>query len=225
MTQLSIQFNLKQGDFQLTVNLHSMALVTGLFGPSGAGKSSLLRVVAGLVTPDQGRIAIDNRLLYCSSQRINLAVHQRRIGFVFQEPHLFPHLSVRANLLYGYRRLLPKQRHIHLDDVVPLLELAQLLDKKPHCLSGGEKQRVGLGRALLSNPQLLLLDEPLASLDERLKYQILPFLLKIRDELHLPMLYVSHSLAEINYLTEHIVSIERGCIDGEILLPKKVSSR
>jgi molybdate transport system ATP-binding protein len=212
---LDIHVILERSKFQLEANLHSEALVTGLFGPSGAGKSSLLHVIAGLVTPRQGRIAVDGELLYCSESRINLPPHQRRVGLVFQDAQLFPHLSVRNNLLYGYRRLKVAQRHIQPDTVVQLLEIGHLLDKKPDQLSGGEKQRVGLGRALLSSPRLLLLDEPLASLDERLKHQILPFLLRTRDELRMPMLYVSHSLAEINYLTEHVVCIERECAKAE----------
>jgi len=211
---LDIQVSLQQGNFHLDTKLHSEVLVTGLFGPSGAGKSSLLQVIAGLVTPEQGRIVVDGELLYCSTRHINVPPHKRRIGLVFQDDQLFPHLSVRNNLLYGFRRLKVGQQKIHLDTVVDLLEIAHLLDKKPNLLSGGEKQRVGLGRALLSSPRLLLLDEPLASLDQRLKQQILPFLLRTRDELCLPMLYVSHSLEEIHYLTEHVVYIERGCVIG-----------
>jgi len=213
---LDIHITLVRGDFTLTAKLHSTALVTGLFGPSGVGKSSLLQGIAGLVKPRQGHIAIAGDTLFCSAQGINLPPHRRRIGFVFQDALLFPHLTVRNNLLYGYRQLSATERRLSLDAVVAILEIGALLDKSPQHLSGGEKQRVGLGRALLSSPRLLLLDEPLASLDERLKQQILPFLLRVRDELQIPMLYVSHALPEIRYLTEHIVGIQPGFIDSTI---------
>lgn len=213
---LDINIRLARGDFTLTAHLKSTALVTGLYGPSGAGKSSLLQGIAGLVKPLQGRISIDGETLFCATSGINLPPHRRRIGFVFQDALLFPHLSVRNNLLYGFRQLPESNRLLKLDAVVSILELDSLLDKKPHILSGGEKQRVGLGRALLSNPRLLLLDEPLASLDERLKQQILPFLLRVRDDLKKPMLYVSHSLAEIQFLTDSIVHIESCHIDSDL---------
>jgi molybdate transport system ATP-binding protein len=213
---LDIDIQLRRGDFQLDAKLHSTALVTGLFGPSGAGKSSLLQGIAGLVKPQRGHIVIAGERLFCSVSHINIAPHQRRIGVVFQDALLFPHLSVRNNLLYGYRRLPETERRLSLATIASILELSALLDKSPQHLSGGEKQRVGLGRALLSSPRLLLLDEPLASLDERLKQQILPFLLRIRDDLHIPMLYVSHSLAEIHYLTDHIVAIQPGVVDSSM---------
>jgi molybdate transport system ATP-binding protein len=212
---LDIHVHLRQGDFHLHAKLCSDALVTGLFGPSGAGKSTLLGIIAGLAKPEQGFIIVDGARLFCSTNRINLPPHRRRIGFVFQDAQLFPHLSVRNNLLYGYRLLKPADRQLHFDAVVELLEIGPLLAQPPHHLSGGEKQRVGLGRALLTSPRLLLLDEPLAALDERLKQQILPFLLRTRDELHLPMLYVSHSLAEINYLTNCVAVIKNGKIYTE----------
>lgn len=207
---LDVNIQLTQGAFHLHAQFHSQHLVTGLFGPSGAGKSSVLNVIAGLLTPRQGHIIVDGETVFSSSQRINIPTHQRRIGLVFQDARLFPHLSVRHNLLYGYQLLKPHQRQIHLDTVVDLLQIGHLLQQSVQKLSGGEKQRVGLGRALLTSPRLLLLDEPLAALDERLKQQILPFLLKTRDELRLPMLYVSHALAEIEYLTDTVVMLEQG---------------
>ncbi|GAB6141231.1 molybdenum ABC transporter ATP-binding protein [Methylosoma difficile] len=209
---LDINIQLKRGEFQLTAHLQSDALVTGLFGPSGAGKSSLLQGIAGLLKPQSGHIAIAGETLFCSASGINIAAHQRRIGFVFQDALLFPHLSVRQNLLYGFRQLAESERRLSLATVVDILEIGALLDKSPQRLSGGEKQRVGLGRALLTSPRLLLLDEPLASLDGRLKQQILPFLLRIRDDLQMPMLYVSHSLPEIEYLTNHVVAIKPGLL-------------
>jgi molybdate transport system ATP-binding protein len=209
---LSVAIEFKRAGFELNANFTSEALVTGLFGASGAGKSTLLHLIAGLSSPSKGRIIIAGNTVYCSESRVNIPAHSRRIGLVFQDAQLFPHLSVQHNLLYGFNLLKPKQRRIQLNTVTELLEIGQLLSKKPQHLSGGEKQRVGLGRALLSSPQLLLLDEPLASLDERLKQQILPFLLRTRDELQLPMLYVSHSIAEINYLTNHVITISGGNI-------------
>jgi molybdate transport system ATP-binding protein len=206
---LNVNIEFVRSNFQLDARFSSDALVTGLFGPSGTGKSTLLHLIAGLCTPKEGIISVADEVLYCSKSRINMPAHQRRIALVFQDAQLFPHLSVKSNLLYGYRLLKSNQQRFQLDTIINLLEVGSLLDKKPYALSGGEKQRVGLGRALLSSPRLLLLDEPLASLDERLKQQILPFLLRTRDELGLPMLYVSHSIKEINYLTDHVVSIDR----------------
>jgi molybdate transport system ATP-binding protein len=209
---LDIDVQLNHGNFQLHAQFQSSHLVTGLFGPSGAGKSSVLNLIAGLLTPQQGHIIVDGTPLFDSRQGINLPAHRRRIGLVFQDARLFPHLSVRHNLLYGYHLLKPDQRQIHLNTVVELLEIGHLLGQSVQKLSGGEKQRVGLGRALLTSPRLLLLDEPLAALDERLKQQILPFLLKTRDELRLPMLYVSHALAEIHYLTDSVAFLDKGRI-------------
>lgn len=220
MLDVNIQF--VRDKFQLDAKFSSDALVTGLFGPSGAGKSSLLHLIAGLWTPRQGIISVAGDVLYCSDTGINMPAHQRRVGLVFQDAQLFPHLSVRNNLLYGYRLLTSVQRRIQMDTVVELLEVGSLLDKNPNTLSGGEKQRVGLGRTLLSSPRLLLLDEPLASLDERLKQQILPFLLRTRDELRLPMLYVSHSMTEINYLTNHVVSIDRNSVGSSSVTSQAV---
>lgn len=207
---LAVDIIFKRDNFILNAQFSSDALVTGLWGASGAGKSTLLHLIAGLAMPTQGKISIAGNTLYNSERGINIPAHYRHIGLVFQDAQLFPHLSVQQNLVYGYNLLKPAQRRIQLNSVVELLEIGHLLHKKPREISGGEKQRVGLGRALLSSPQLLLLDEPLASLDERLKQQILPFLLRTRDELHLPMLYVSHAINEINYLTDYIITITGG---------------
>lgn len=209
---LAVDIYFKRAQFELNANFSSEALVTGLFGASGAGKSSLLHLIAGLATPTKGQIIVAGNLVYNSEKRINIPAHQRRIALVFQDAQLFPHLSVQHNLTYGYNLLKPAQRRVQLNTVIDLLEIGQLLHKKPQHLSGGEKQRVGLGRALLSSPELLLLDEPMASLDERLKQQILPFLVRTRDELQLPMLYVSHAIAEINYLTDYIINIHGGLV-------------
>lgn len=201
-----------QGDFTVEVAYHSNAQVMGLFGPSGAGKSTLLNMIAGLVTPDSGSLLLDGECLFDSSRKINVPLHRRHIGMVFQDSRLFPHLRVIDNLKYGLNRLKEKERRLSLQNIVDLLEIGHLLQNKPQQLSGGEKQRVALGRALLTSPRLLLLDEPLASLDARLKQQILPFLKRVKDDINIPMIYVSHAIDEILYLTSQVAIMEYGKI-------------
>lgn len=184
----------------------------GVYGPSGAGKSTLLAMIAGLIKPDEGQFILDGECLFDSKRNINLSTHQRRIGMVFQDSRLFPHLNVRDNLNYGFNLLAAKDRRLGFNQIVDLLEIGHLLKQKPHQLSGGEKQRVALGRALLTSPRLLLLDEPLASLDVRLKHQILPFLRRVKDEINIPMIYVSHAIDEILYLTSQIAMLDHGKI-------------
>jgi molybdate transport system ATP-binding protein len=176
-----------------------------LFGKSGAGKTSLMQVIAGLRPASQGRIAIDGRVFFDSAKRINLTPQQRAVGLVFQDALLFPHLDVRGNLLYGRRRAGTRAELVKFDETVGLLELAALLARKPATLSGGEKQRVAIGRALLSNPALLLFDEPLASLDLARQQEILRLLERIRDQIKLPALYISHSAAEVTRLADEMV--------------------
>lgn len=200
----------QRGEFSLQVQAVADAPVTGICGPSGAGKSTLLALIAGLQKPDAGRIILDGVTLVDERSGIFLPPEQRHIGYVFQDAQLFPHLSVESNLLYGFRHLRQEERRFQLDEIVALLEIGHLLGRRPRLLSGGEKQRVALGRALLYSPRLLLLDEPLSSLDSARKQQILPFLLRIRDELHMPMLYVSHVPEEIAYLTESVWQIREG---------------
>lgn len=207
---LDIDLDFRRGDFQLEIAHRFGEGVTGICGPSGSGKSTLLALVAGLLTPRRGSIRFDGRVLVDRAQHTFVPAHLRRFGLVFQDGQLFPHLSVRANLLYGWRGLAPEQRRFTLDGVAGLLEIGALLDRRPEQLSGGERQRVALGRALLYSPQLLLLDEPLSSLDTRLKTQILPFLKRVRDETRLPMLYVSHAPDEIAYLADQVLQIENG---------------
>lgn len=209
-----IELDLKrvQGDFTVQTNCTISSQVTGLFGPSGAGKSTLLNMIAGLATPDSGRLILDGEYLFDSSRNLNIPLHQRRIGMVFQDSRLFPHLNVMNNLKYGFKLLPIKERRLELHQIIDLLEISHLLDHKPNQLSGGEKQRVALGRALLTSPRLLLLDEPLASLDSRLKQQILPFLKRVKDELRIPMIYVSHAIDEILYLTSELAIMEEGKI-------------
>ncbi len=184
----------------------------GIYGPSGAGKSTLLAMIAGLIKPSEGFLILDGECLFDSKRAINLPIHRRRIGVVFQDSRLFPHLNVRDNLNYGFNLLPPQNRRLGFTQIVELLEIGHLLTQKPHQLSGGEKQRVALGRALLTSPRLLLLDEPLASLDARLKHQILPFLKRVKDEINIPMIYVSHAIDEILYLTSNIAMLDAGKI-------------
>ena len=184
--------------------------VVALFGRSGAGKTSLVNMLAGLLRPDRGRIALRGETLFDSAAGIDLPPHRRRIGYVFQESRLFPHLKVRDNLLYGWRRTPKTERPIGLEEVVELLGLSGLLQRRPGALSGGERQRVALGRALLANPRLLLMDEPLASLDQARKQEILPFVERLRDELKLPIVYVSHAMEEIVRLADTLVLISDG---------------
>ena len=207
---LEIRLTRRLAHFTLRVDLQCRYRVTAVFGPSGAGKTSLLELVAGLLRPDEGEIRLDGQVLFSSSDRIDLPPEQRRIGYVFQDDLLFPHLTVARNLRYGYDLLSPKERRFDPDRVVDLLQIGPLLRRKPHHLSGGERQRVALGRALLSSPRLLLMDEPLTSLDQGLKSRIIPYLRHIRSDLGIPILYVSHSVAEILELTGQVIVLDRG---------------
>lgn len=184
--------------------------ITALFGRSGAGKTSVIGAMAGLLCPDEGFIRVSGRTLFDSRSGEDVPVHRRRIGYVFQEGRLFPHLSVRDNLLYGFRRAPADRRRIVLEDLVPLLGIAALLERRPRDLSGGEKQRVAIGRALLAQPEVLLMDEPLASLDAPRKREILPYLERLRDELRVPIVYVSHSIEEVVRLANQVVVLEAG---------------
>jgi molybdate transport system ATP-binding protein len=189
--------------------------VLAIFGRSGSGKTTLVNMLAGLVRPDSGRIAVAGMVMFDSASGTDLPPERRRIGYVFQEGRLFPHLDVRSNLLYGHRRIAPLERRIGLGEIVELLGIASLLGRRPANLSGGEKQRVAIGRALLANPRLLLLDEPLASLDAERKREILPFIEKLRDEIGLPIVYVSHDPAEVLRLADAILLLESGRIAAQ----------
>jgi molybdate transport system ATP-binding protein len=183
--------------------------ITALFGRSGSGKTSIVQAIAGGLRPDDGRIGIDDRVFFDSATGIDLAVHHRRIGYVFQDSRLFPHLTVRGNLLYGHRRAGDAQP-LDPDDVIALLGIAHLLERRPHHLSGGERQRVAIGRALLAQPTLLLMDEPLASLDPPRKSELLPYIERLRDEYRLPIIYISHVFDEVVRLADELVLIEGG---------------
>ena len=211
---LQLTAELTRGAFQLQWDCRLSDSVTGIIGASGSGKTTLLHMVAGLVKPAAGRIVFDNDVLFDSASGLDVPTHRRRMGLVFQDCRLFPHLSVSENLAYGERLLPPKDRHFSMKAVTELLELESLLDHRPGQLSGGQAQRVALGRALLASPRMLLLDEPLASLDWRLKQQIMPFLRRVRDVTRIPMLYVSHDSKEILDLTDRIVVLESGKVVG-----------
>jgi molybdate transport system ATP-binding protein len=196
--------------FTLDLAFSAPAGVTALFGRSGAGKTSIAHAVAGLLRPDRGRITLHDRVLLDTDQRLFVPPHQRRIGYVFQESRLFPHLTVRQNLHYGRWFAKSTQGPDETARIVDLLGIGHLLNRRPAALSGGEKQRVALARAILSHPQLLVMDEPLAALDDARKAEILPYLERLRDEVRLPVLYVSHSVAEIARLATTVVLIEAG---------------
>ena len=189
--------------------------VIALFGRSGSGKSTLTNVISGLLTPDVGTVTLDGEQLTDMRQGIVVPVERRRIGYVFQDARLFPHLSVAGNLRYGERRRRAASTVSGFDEVVSLLGLTPLLQKKPRQLSGGERQRVSLGRALLSQPRLLLLDEPLASLDVARREEVLPYLVALRDRLSIPMVYVSHQFEEVLRLATHLVLLEGGRVLAE----------
>lgn len=181
--------------------------LTALFGPSGAGKTSLLDAIAGLARPSEGHIRVDDTVLFDKARRIDLKPEQRRCGYVFQDLRLFPHKSVRDNLLYGWRLAPPDRRWMDLDTALGFLGIVHLLDRRPATLSGGEAQRVAIGRALLSGPRFLLMDEPLASVDAERREEILTVIERIRDELALPILYVSHDRAEVDRLASRVIAI------------------
>ena len=213
--------------FEIEVDVSFDAKVTAIFGPSGAGKTTLLDAVAGLKKIAAGEIEIDGRLLFSSSRGIHLSPQQRSIGYVPQEAALFPHRSVRQNILFGSeRKQSPNQSAgLELNHVAELLEIAHLLDRSVAHLSGGEAQRVALARALLSRPQLLLLDEPLASLDIGLKERILPYLRRVRDEFAIPMIYVTHNPAEVLSLANWVIMIRQGKVIGQGLPQEVLVSR
>lgn len=208
---LSARFRRRRGDFELDVGFElPSAGVAALFGPSGCGKTTAANLIAGLLRPDDGRLAIGDEVLFDSARGIDVPAERRGLGYVFQEARLFPHLSVEANLRYGLRRAAHDGQRFAFDDVVALLGLGPLLARRPHQLSGGERQRVALGRALLAQPRLLVLDEPLASLDAGHRGEILPYLTSLRDAYSVPMVYVSHTIDEVVRLATHVVLVARG---------------
>ena len=207
---LSVEIALARPGFTLDVAFDSPGGVTALFGRSGAGKSTIAGLLAGLVKPDRGRILVDGEVMVDRAAGVFVPPHRRRIGSVFQDGRLFPHLTVRQNLLYGAWFARRRASGKPLADIVELLGIERLLDRRPATLSGGEKQRVAIGRALLMGPRLLVLDEPLAALDQARKDEILPYLERLRDEMRLPMVYVSHARDEVVRLADRLVVVEAG---------------
>lgn len=196
------------GDAAIKTDFVSDGGLTALFGPSGIGKTSVLNMVAGLITPDKGRIAVGGNVLFDSAAGIDVSVQHRRAGYVFQDGRLFPHKRVRDNLLYGWQLAPPENRWMSLGEATDFLGIGHLLDRWPRTLSGGEAQRVAIGRALLSGPRFLLMDEPLSSLDRARREEIMCVIERLRDELTLPILYVSHDREEVERLASTIVPLE-----------------
>jgi molybdate transport system ATP-binding protein len=207
---IALEVEKQLGLFSILARFETSGRVTALFGPSGSGKTSIVNMIAGLVAPDRGRILCNGHLLFDSQGKVNVPPHRRRVGYVFQDGRLFPHLNVRRNLDYGRRASGLARDHREWDRVVAMLELRYLLDRRPGTLSGGERQRVAIGRALLMRPQLLLLDEPLASLDTARKREIMPYLERLRDETGVPMVYVSHHAGELRRIATTVVRIDSG---------------
>jgi molybdate transport system ATP-binding protein len=207
---LAVELDKKLGAFEIGVAFEGDSGITALFGPSGSGKTSIVGMIAGLIRPDRGRIVISGNVLFDSTRNIDVPPHRRAIGYVFQDGRLFPHLSVARNLDYG--RWMSGKTHdeAQFRHVTELLDIGHLLKRRPGALSGGERQRVALGRALLMQPRLMLLDEPLASLDAARKREILPYFQRLRDEAKVPMVYVSHDPSEVKTLASRVVLLDDG---------------
>ena len=211
MIDLSIDIALRQGDFTLRVRDSASVEVLGVFGPSGSGKTSLLEAIAGIRTPDDGEIRIGDRVLFSSAQRIDRPARDRRIGYVPQDALLFPNMNVTANIAYGARGAQSARgaQGAGFEALAQILDLQELLDRRVDKLSGGEKQRVAIARALMTRPSILLLDEPLAGVDRERREVILPYILKIRSELHVPLIYVTHDEVELNSIADRVLRL--GC--------------
>ena len=221
-TMIEFDARLKRNGFALDARFTSDDALLALFGPSGSGKSTVLHLIAGLVRPDEGRISVGGRTLVDAAQGIFVPKHKRRVGLVFQDAQLFPHMSVEQNLRFGSRFAPGDGRQIPFDAVVGTLQIAHLLTRRTPALSGGEKQRVALGRALLAGSEILLLDEPLASLDDARKAEIVGLIARVRDEFAIPIVYVSHAASEVRRLAGCVVLLDGGRLiaqgpPGEIL--------
>jgi molybdate transport system ATP-binding protein len=207
---LSLRLRKSYSDFELAVSAAFPSGIVAVFGPSGSGKTTLLNCVAGLVSPDEGEISLNGETLFSAAKKLDLPPERRRIGYMFQDSLLFPHLTVKENIHYGYRLTPPQMRRINPSQLVELLELGPLMDRRPESLSAGERQRVMLARALATSPKLLLLDEPLASLHTAIKGRILRYLKAVDRELAIPMIYVSHSISEVLALAHKVLILNRG---------------
>ncbi|MGH8751374.1 MAG: molybdenum ABC transporter ATP-binding protein [Burkholderiales bacterium] len=207
---LQINIELQRGGFHLQAAFDCGSGVTALFGRSGSGKTTLVNAIAGIVQPDRGRIVVNGEVLFDDANHINLATHRRRVGYVFQEGRLFPHLNVRHNLLYGQRWRPAGEHYVKFGHMIELLGLENFLERRPAALSGGEKQRVAIGRALLASPRILLMDEPLASLDIQRKTEILQYIELLREEVRIPIVYVTHAIEEAVRLADTVVLMSEG---------------
>jgi molybdate transport system ATP-binding protein len=207
---IEADLRIKFPQFALDVRFASDEGVTALFGRSGSGKTTVVNAIAGLLEPESGRIVVNGECLFDSARGWNVPIAKRRVGYVFQEGRLFPHLTVRANLHYGYDLTPPGERYVEFDHIVELLGLVHLLGRRPALLSGGEKQRVALGRALLASPRVLLLDEPLAALDAPRKREILHYIERLHGEIRVPILYVTHAVEELVRLADFVVVLGEG---------------
>ena len=215
MSRLIAHFDVRYPSFHLNIDLDVPASgITVIFGPSGSGKTTLLRCLAGLERTSGGFMQFGDRVWQDESKGLCLPLSDRPIGYVFQEPRLFPHYNVRSNLLYGYNRIRSEERRISVEQVIEILGIGHLLERRVHHLSGGEQQRVAIGRALLTSPTLLLMDEPLASLDIQRKQELLPFIRRLHEELAIPVIYVSHVVSEILQLADRVALLKEGAIVG-----------
>jgi len=225
---LNVELMKSFGKFDFAARFQVEGARIGIFGPSGSGKSTLSSLLAGLLAPDAGTIQLNGNCLYDNQRKINLVPEKRRVAVVFQHAHLFPHLNVQRNLLYGFRRITAERRKLRLEDVAAALDITRLLKRSVGQLSGGEKQRVALGRALLACPDLLILDEPLSALDKGLKEQIIPYLRKTLRRFDIPYLYISHSLSEMRLLTDQVLCFAGGQLqeisDAETLARQRMTS-
>ena len=212
--KLRIDIEKRLGDFSLKLNTEISGERVGIFGASGSGKSTLVHLVSGLIKPDAGEIYLDETCLFSSRKKIDLSPEKRRIAIVFQQAMLFPHLGVKSNLLYGYKRCRPAERRIKPETIIEVLNLGHLAGRGVNKLSGGEKQRVALGRAVLANPRLLVMDEPLSALDDSLRYQIIPYLRSVSAEFGIPCLFISHSITEMQLMTEQVLVVKNGRLSG-----------
>jgi len=223
--ELDVDLHKNLGAFSLDAAFTVQGERIGVFGPSGSGKSTLASLLAGLQRPDKGHIRLDGEVLYDSSCAVDVPPERRRIGIVFQRPHLFPHMNVRANLLYGFRRSAPSDRRIDFDSLVEVLQIGHLLSRGVHNLSGGEKQRVAIARTVLSSPRLLLMDEPLSALDDSLKFQIIDYLKAAGEAFRIPHLFISHSLLEMRIMADRVLAVGAGRIEAQTTAEELARSR
>ena len=212
--QLAMTVHKSFGAFTLAADINVTGDHVGIFGTSGSGKSTLVSMLAGLVNPDSGEIMLDGDCLFSSTRSINIRPERRRIGMVFQQHGLFPHLNVRDNLRYGFKRCPTEFRTIDFEALVAVLQVGDLLERGVANLSGGEKQRIALGRAILANPRLLLMDEPLSALDDSLRFQIIPYLKNASEQFRIPYLFISHSIIEMRLMADQVLSVAGGRITG-----------